>query len=100
MFELVLAIKELSSFVKNFSDDVDGASVVVQEFGGTGTSMNHLRIHIIPRRGSEGRTNANVEDDLQDFAQKFMQTLRDQEEGLDEKLKKEADKYRTAIEAK
>ena len=77
MFELVLAIKELSRFVKNFSNDVEGASVVVQEFGGTGTSMNHLRIHIVhvevwkTIRG-EGRTNANVEDELQDFAQKFM----------------------------
>ena len=54
MFELVLAIKELSGYVKNFDDNVQAASVVVQECGGT--SMNHLRIHIIPRR-SESRSN-------------------------------------------
>ena len=67
-FELVLAIKELSQLVKSVDADVQGASVVVQEFGFGGTSMNHLRVHIVPRRGRDSRSNAQIEEALQSFS--------------------------------
>ena len=56
MFELVLAIKELSHYVKTFDATVQGASVVVQDRGLNG--MNHLRVHIIPRRSGDTLNSA------------------------------------------
>ena len=60
LFELVLAIKQFSKIVSEYESpnvemsNIDkGTSVIVQEFDKTGTkdvaSMNHLRVHIIPR---------------------------------------------------
>ena len=81
LFETVLAIKELSQLVKiAYSDAPDnekvtGTSVVVQEFEAAKqgqTSMNHLRVHIVPRRKSDNRSNEEIQNELDNFAQTFM----------------------------
>ena len=81
LFETVLAIKELSQLVKTAystapdNEKVTGTSVVVQEFEAAKsgqTSMNHLRVHIVPRRKSDNRSNEDIQNELDNFAQSFM----------------------------
>ena len=82
-------------------DPVIGTTVVVQEFDSQKTStgsagMNHLRVHIVPRRESDERSNEEITRDLDKFAHTFTQQLKDQDED-DEKLQKEAQKYVKAL---
>ena len=65
LFEISLAIKELSELViKAHADDADkvtGSLVVIQEFEAGQRSMNHLRVHIVPRRQSDRRTTDELQ---------------------------------------
>ena len=58
--------------------------------------MNHLRVHIVPRRESDERSNEDVTKELDKFAHTFTQSLKDQDED-DEKLQEEASKYVKAL---
>ena len=75
LFELVLAIKELSQLVvtahEGEANCVVGTSVVIQESESKQgqSDVNHLRIHIVPRRKNDSSTNEEIRVRLENFAQ-------------------------------
>ena len=104
LFEIILAIKELSQLVEKTYESstnenkVVGISVVIQEFEAHKLSMNHLRVHIIPRRQNDSppRTDEMIKAELENFAQTFTEGLKNQEQ-YEAKLSEEAQRYKNAL---
>ena len=75
LFEMILAIKELSSIIEKANETkqgkhrVEGISVVIQEFDHADKSdLYHLRVHLIPRRQRDNLTNELMKQRLATFA--------------------------------
>ena len=66
LFELSLAVQYLTKFLQG-TYGTDSATISVQEGAGAGQTINHLHVHIIPRRPGDFKNNDDIYPMLQAF---------------------------------
>ena len=66
LFELSLAVQYLTKFLQG-KYGTDSATISVQEGPGAGQTINHLHVHIIPRRPGDFKNNDDIYPMLQAF---------------------------------
>lgn len=59
LFEISLAVQFLTKFLQK-KYDTDSATVSIQEGSGAGQTINHLHVHIIPRKPGDFKNNDDI----------------------------------------
>jgi bis(5'-adenosyl)-triphosphatase len=74
LFELSLTIQLLTRFLQK-KYGTDSATVTIQEGSGAGQTINHLHVHIIPRRPGDFKNNDEIYPLLESFDDDYVNKL-------------------------
>ena len=59
LFELSLTVQFLTKFLQN-EYKTESATISIQEGAGAGQTINHLHVHIIPRKPGDFKNNDDI----------------------------------------
>ncbi|TNV82802.1 hypothetical protein FGO68_gene11442 [Halteria grandinella] len=74
LFELSLTVQFLTKFLQK-KYNTDSATVTIQEGSGAGQTINHLHVHIIPRRPGDFKNNDDIYGLLETFDDDYVNKL-------------------------